>query len=141
METSNWLSNSPYIENGLMLVGEYDCETDDTLYYDVYSYPEGEKIGRFTSSRFSEAPRKETTNPFIGKPRFVFSVYRDLYPDEEREGLWLEHIHWGIPCVILSEEMRKKMPREFLNRIVEGEPRPFMEIVKEITDKYKKYYE
>lgn len=104
MAKNNWLNGEPDIRNGLMCSGKYSYERDDTEYVDVYSYPNLKYIGRYNSSRFNNPGHVQERYPKLDSYGFrtvgSFQVWRDLFPNMNENGEYLERICWGHPDMI-----------------------------------------
>ena len=139
---SNWLEGKPDIKNGLMVVGKYDAIYDDTLYYDVYNYPNLKYIGRFITSRFEgkkiyesyPAPDNQGFRP-VGE----FRVWRELYPNTENDYQWLEVLHYGYPDLVTKPGGPPS--HTYVYSIVNIQPVPFEKLVNNILDLRHEYYD
>ena len=142
MVMSNWLEGKPDIKNGLMVVGKYDARYDDTLYYDVYSYPNLKHIGRFIASRF-EGNRIYESYPGPDNEGFhtvgEFRVWRELYPNTENDYQWLEVLHYGYPDLVTKPGGPPS--HTYVYSIVNGQPVSFEKLVNNIFDLRHEYYD
>lgn len=86
-----WFNQAPEICDGIMLIGHYDAEIDDTEFYEVWKYPSLEYIGNVSASRFGSKPIKRES--FTDNKHYT--VCRDVMPFEGKENMWLERIHYG----------------------------------------------
>lgn len=125
---SKWLEYKPDIRDGLMVVGQYDAVKDDTLYYEVYSYPDLIYKGKYASSRFDSFER------YCDKICTYDGIYlsRELFPDMNNDKCYLERIMVGHPHLILPN--RQADINYYYN--ITKSFRPFNEVI----DKYLKIY-
>ena len=136
----SWLKGRPVILNGWLISGDYDGATDDTKYYDVYTYPQLEYIGKFNSSRFNNPSAVRDRYPALkvdynghiqASELGEFRVFRDLFPSEIHSNQWLQFISWGFPDLIPIDEGDNVV---YEVSVINGEPEPFDNIVKRIME-------
>jgi hypothetical protein len=135
MVMSKWLDGKPDIRNGLMVVGQYDPVYDNTLFYDVYNYPNLNYVGRFNSSRFDRQRTCESYPPPDNKGFHTvgeFRIWRELYPNVLDSNQWLEVLHWGHPDLITKPGGPPS--HTYVYSIVNFQPVPFEKLVNNILD-------
>jgi hypothetical protein len=151
---SNWLPGEPYFVKNLMITRQYEPGIDDTKFYEVYTYPELEYLGKYYSSRFDKHHILHETYPDIISPlvgdaqgnnlRDVifeegFRAWRDLFPHCTNPQQWYQIIGYTFPDLKVTSVDGYPSTVAFDHSIVKGSITPFAQIVEQIKAKHNIY--